>query len=277
MIGRGFGLMHERVTSPPSTRRRTRGRWTTRRTAGSGCRRRCGCASVTRRARGVGGRGGVPDGVGVGAAGPLADGRAGARGSHRDLQWRRPSALRRSRRRLQPARRADRPRRSRPECLHRNGFSRSRPGLHRGTRASAPRDRPRESVGARRCAAGRRVGAGRGPASGGCVAGACHRRIGPRGRRGLRRRRPRRLRDRRRPEGAAGAGALRIAHRRGAQPRNARIRRRPRRHPAHLADAVMHRLAVGHLDRPASAHRARRVQLPAAALDAHLRVRGRLR
>ncbi len=44
-----------------------------------------------------------------------------------------------------------------------------------------------------------------------------------------------------------------------------------------VADAVVHRLAVGHLDRPAAAHRARRVQFSAAALDAHLRVRGGLR
>ena len=93
----------------------------------------------------------------------------------------------------------------------------------------------------------------------------------------FRRRGPRRLRDRRRPGGAISARALRVVHRRGAQPRNARIRRRFRRHPAHLADALVHRLAVGHLDRPAAAHRTRRVQLPAAALDAHLRVRGRLR
>ena len=34
--------------SRPSTPRCTRGRWTTPRTAGSGCRRRCGCASVMR-------------------------------------------------------------------------------------------------------------------------------------------------------------------------------------------------------------------------------------
>ena len=67
------------------------------------------------------------------------------------------------------------------------------------------------------------------------------------------------------------------AHRRGVQPRRARLRRRRRRHPAHVADAVLHRLAVGHLDRPAAAHRARRLELPAAALDAHLRLRRRLR
>ena len=78
-------------------------------------------------------------------------------------------------------------------------------------------------------------------------------------------------------EAPARAGALRRAHGRGAQPRNARIRRRFRRHAAHFADAVVHRLAVGHLDRPAAAHRTRRVQLPTAALDAHLRVRAGLR
>ena len=132
-------------------------------------------------------------------------------------------------------------------------------------------------MGAAQFSAGRRVGPGRGSAPGACTAGACHRRIGPGGRGGIRRRGPRRLRDRRRPGGAGSAGALRVVHRRGAQPRNTRIRRRFRWHPAHLADALVHRLAVGHLDRPATTHRTRRVQLSAAALDAHLRVRARLR
>ena len=55
VIGRGFGLMHDAkpvgrrhlTHRQPSTARSTRGRWTTRPTAGSGCRRRHGCASAT--------------------------------------------------------------------------------------------------------------------------------------------------------------------------------------------------------------------------------------
>ena len=73
-------------------------------------------------------------------------------------------------------------------------------------------------------------------------------------------------------------GAVRRADRRGAQPRRARLRRRHRRHPAHVADAVVHRLAVRGVDRPAAApHRTRRLELPAAALDAHVRLRAGLR
>ena len=53
----------------------------------------------------------------------------------------------------------------------------------------------------------------------------------------------------------------------------ARVRRRTRRHPARLADAVLHRLAVRDLDRPAAAQGPRRLQLPAAALEPHLRLR----
>ncbi len=278
VIGRGFGLMHE--GGGESAVDSAIHPWTLDNPAygwfglSSAVRVRVG---ATRGARGVGGRGGVAVGVGVGPAGASVDGRARPRRGHRDLQRRRPPALRRSRRRLQPARRTDRARRSGPECLHRSGFGAGRSGLCRGARAPALVNRPRQGMGAAQCAVGRRVGPGRGSAPGACAAGARHRRIGPRGRGGFRRRGPRRLRDRRRPGGAISAGALRVVHRRGAQPRNARIRRRFRRHPAHLADALVHRLAVGHLDRPAAAHRTRRVQLPAAALDAHLRVRGRLR
>ena len=68
-----------------------------------------------------------------------------------------------------------------------------------------------------------------------------------------------------------------VAHRRGAQPRNAWLRCGIRRHPAHLADAFVHGLAVRNLDRPAAAYRSRRLQLPAAALDPHLRLRAGLR
>ena len=91
-------------------------------------------------------------------------------------------------------------------------------------------------------------------------------------------RRPRRRRDLRRPTGAVGAGAVRAADRRGAQPRGAELRRRHRRHPAHVADAVVHRLAVRGVDGPAAAsHRTRRLELPAAALDPHVRLRAGLR
>ncbi len=41
-----------------------------------------------------------------------------------------------------------------------------------------------------------------------------------------------------------GLRAVRAAHRRGAQPRHARLRGRLRRHAAHVADALVHRLAV---------------------------------
>ena len=48
--------------------------------------------------------------------------------------------------------------------------------------------------------------------------------------------------------------------------------------PARVADAVMHRLAVRGVDGPAAAtHRSRRLELPTAALDAHVRLRARLR
>ena len=70
---------------------------------------------------------------------------------------------------------------------------------------------------------------------------------------------------------------LRSPHRRGAQPRDARLRSRFRRHAAHVVDAVVHRLAVRYLDRPAASHRAGRLELPVAALDAHLRLRAGLR
>ena len=81
-------------------------------------------------------------------------------------------------------------------------LARGRCGLCRGARASALVNRPRQGMGAARRSVGRRVGPGRGPAPGACAAGARHRRIGPRGRGGIRGRGPRRLRDRRRPGGA---------------------------------------------------------------------------
>ncbi|EUA06621.1 NPCBM-associated, NEW3 domain of alpha-galactosidase family protein [Mycobacterium xenopi 4042] len=53
----------------------------------------------------------------------------------------------------------------------------------------------------------------------------------------------------------------------------AQLRRRHRRHPAHRADALLHRLAVGYLDRRAAPQRARRLGLPTPALDPRLRLR----
>ena len=79
------------------------------------------------------------------------------------------------------------------------------------------------------------------------------------------------------PAGPVGGGALRSAHRRAAQPRGAQLRRRHRRHPAHRADAVLHRLAVRRLDRRTAPHRARRLELPTAALDTRFRLRAGLR
>ena len=55
------------------------------------------------------------------------------------------------------------------------------------------------------------------------------------------------------------------------------LRRRDRRHPAHRADALLHRLAVRRLDRRAAPHRARRLELPTSALDTRFRLRAGLR
>ena len=77
---------------------------------------------------------------------------------------RRQTALRRSRRRLQPARHPHRAGRAGSERVHRRGAGRRRPGLHRRTRAAARRHRPGQGVGARRRAVGGRLGARRRPA-----------------------------------------------------------------------------------------------------------------
>ena len=118
------------------------------------------------------------------------------------------------------------------------------------------------------------------PAPAVCAAGTGSRRprrVRPRRRRAFVGRRPRRRRDRRQPAGAAAAGGLRTAHCRPAEPGNAQLRRRHRRHLAHGVDAVVHRLAVGHLDRRAAADCAGRLELPAAALDTRLRLRTAVR
>ena len=190
---------------------------------------------------------------------------------------RRQAAVRRSDRRLQPARRADRARRPRPKRLHRSGSRGGRPRIHRGTEATALHQRCGTGVGAARFPVGGAMGARRGPARRARTAGVDRRGHGSRRRGGRRCRGSRRLRDRCLPGRGVGVAALRSQDRRGAQPRDARLRGRLRRHAAHVADAVVHRLAVRHVDRPAAAHRARRLELPTAALDPHLRLRARLR
>ena len=101
-------------------------------------------------------------------------------------------------RRLQPAGRADRARRPGPERLHRRGAGRGRPRVHRGTQAAAVRHRRGAGVGAVARTPGRRMGTGSGPATRARVAGVGDRggTAGRRRRRG--RRRPRRCGDRRR-------------------------------------------------------------------------------
>ena len=84
-------------------------------------------------------------------------------------------------------------------------------------------------------------------------------------------------RDPRRPGRSRRVRRLRGAHRRTDQPRRPGLRCRVRRHPAHLAHAVLHGLAVGNLDRPAGPQDPRRLQLPAPALEPHLRLRAGVR
>ena len=265
-----------RLGARPWTPRASRARWTTPPTAGSGCRRRCGSASATR-VRAVSVAEVVsPDRGDVGRWPRdlmVALVRAGVTATCSSAD---KPAVRRPRRRLEPARRADRARRTRRERLHRSGSGRSRPGLHRGARAPARRRRRRTGVGPGRRAAGATLGARRRPArrrarcrcsivAGGDGLDAAVGRAG---------RRPRRRRDRRRPaRAAAGSRPSRRAPSRVLNRGVPELRRRLRRHAAHVADAVVHRLAVGDVDRPAAPHRARRLQLPAAALDAHLRLR----
>ena len=91
------------------------------------------------------------------------------------------------------------------------------------------------------------------------------------------RRRSRRRRHRRRPAGGAGRpdrddGGL---HRRRPQPGHAELQRRGRRQPVPLDHALVQRLAVRRLDRPAATIDARRRELPVPALEPHLRVRDR--
>ena len=64
---------------------------------------------------------------------------------------------------------------------------------------------------------------------------------------------------------------------RAAEPRHARRRGHAGRDAAHVADAVVQRVAVGDLDRRGAPHRAGRQQLRLAALEPHVRVRAGLR
>ena len=80
-----------------------------------------------------------------------------------------------------------------------------------------------------------------------------------------------------RPAGGARRrdGAYGGLHRRDPQPGDARLQRRGGRQPVPLAHAVVQRLAVRRLDRPAAAGDAGRSELPVPALEPPLRVRGR--
>ena len=96
----------------------------------------------------------------------------------------------------------------------------------------------------------------------------------PRGGGRVGRRRSCRRGDLGRAAAAVGHRRVRCANRRGAQPRGTQLRRRHRRHTAHGADAIVHRVAVRRVDGPAATpHRTRRLQLSTAALDPHLRLR----
>ncbi|CKN33532.1 Uncharacterised protein [Mycobacterium tuberculosis] len=240
---------------------------------GAGTRRRWG-------ARGVGGRGGVADGDGVRPDGARPDGRAGPRGRHRDLQRRRQAALRPPRCRFQSAGRQDRARWAGPQHVHQGRAGRGRPGLHRRTAAAAGEDRHGQGVGAGREPVGAGLAARRGLAGTVRAAGAGDRRPrreAPARRGGVAGRRPGRRRDRRAPAGRAANGAVRGSHGRAAQPWGAQLRRRLRGHPAHRADAVVHRLALRGLDRPAATHRPGWLEFPTPALDPPLRLRACLR
>ena len=278
VVGRGFGLMHDPKSTPVRRTSRglprcTRGRWTTPPTAGSGCPRRRASRVGDERIRHLRRRGGVPDRSGV---------RAAWRGTW-SSRWSGPAspppapggqaALRPPRGRLQPARHPHRARWTRTQRVHRRGAVRADP-------APTPQS----------CADNSRSGAGTG-------LGPAPRRLAEewvpdadlRGARALpvlvvagptlRRRaagssRTSRRRDRGLAAGADRSCSLRGAHRRLAQPRVPSFAVDGGRHPAHLVDAVVHGLAVGSVDRPAAAQRPGRVELPAAALDPHVRLRG---
>ena len=176
VIGRGFALLHEPgsgesvdTAKHPYTLDNPAYGWFG---LSSAVRVRVG----DRCSRGVGGRGGVADRGGVGAAGPRPDGGAGPRRCHRHLQQRRQATVRGPHGRLQPPGCPHRARRSRPKPLHRCGIGRRRPRLHRGAQAAAVRYRRGQVVGARRGTACGDVAAGSGPARRAGAARARHRR-----------------------------------------------------------------------------------------------------
>lgn len=146
--------------------------------------------------------------------------------------------------------------------------------------AAAGEDRHGQGVGAGREPVGAGLAARRGLAGTVRAAGAGDRRPrreAPARRGGVAGRRPGRRRDRRAPAGRAANGAVRGSHGRAAQPWGAQLRRRLRGHPAHRADAVVHRLALRGLDRPAATHRPGWLEFPTPALDPPLRLRACLR
>ena len=81
---------------------------------------------------------------------------------------------------------------------------------------------------------------------------------------------------RRRGTPGAGAGAAGGPVGRGAEPGHARLRGHAGRDAAHVADALVQRVAIGDLDRRGPPHRARRQRVRLAALEPHVRVRARL-
>ncbi len=232
-------------------------------------------AGERRHACRVGGRGDHADRGGVGAVGARPHCRAGSRRRHRHVQQRRGAPLRKPGCRLQPAGCADRARRARREPLHRRGAGGGGSRIRRRAQAAAVRIGLGQGVGACGGAAGGELAAGGGPTRRAGAAGA--RRRGwrqPRGGGRVGRRRSCRRGDLGRAAAAVGHRRVRRPNRRGAQPRGAQLRRRHRRHTAHGADAIVHRVAVRRVDGPAATpHRTRRLQLSTAALDPHLRLR----
>ena len=170
VIGRGFGLIHER---------------------GSAVRGRLRRASVDagqpglRLVRAVVGRTGPQVGEKVravsvaevvtptvSARGARPDGRARARRRHRDVQQRRQAAIRRSRPSTPTCRTRGSCSADPTRMIHCGGVRRRRPGVRRRAQAAAGRRRAPRGCGCRASVAGRRVGAGCGSARRARAAGA---------------------------------------------------------------------------------------------------------
>ncbi len=186
---------------------------------------------------------------------PRPDGGAGRGRGDRDLQPGRRAAVRRAGRGLQPARRQDRGRRAGREQLHRRGAGGRGPRLRQG--AGRPRGRRRVWVPAARSRADAfapnadvrgvadlpvLVVAAGGPDK--LAAALARPGRGPGRRRG-----GGRVEDAggRRRAAAAGAAGRPVGG--AAEPGHAGRRRHPRRHAAHVADALVQRVAVPDLDR----------------------------